>query len=332
MATLQAGETGAMEQNTRPHGVFPMLYAFFDERGALDRRAFRQQIEAVVASGAHGVAVLGLMTEVGALSPAERRTIVDWAVEDIAGRAPLMATIAGPSVGETIALARAAEAAGADMLIVQPPLGAKPNEKDLADYFAAVMRATALPTGIQNAPEYLGVGLGAEAVAALASAHDNFTLMKAEGAVAVVKPFIDRVGSDIAIFNGRGGLELPDNLRAGAAGIVPAPDCADVQAAIYAAWRAGEEQRMDALYERILPYVVFAMQTLTVAIVFGKRMFAQRAGIDNACVCRIAPEPPEPFFEDAMRRWSARFGPYGRTAEEIKPPLPLPPRVKTQSP
>src|SRR5271165_5725343 len=107
-----------MEEHTRPRGVFPMLYAFFDERGGLDRRAFRRQVEAVVASGAHGVAVLGLMTEVGALSPAERRTLVDWAVEDVAGRAPLMATIAGADVGETIALARAAEAAGTDMLIV----------------------------------------------------------------------------------------------------------------------------------------------------------------------------------------------------------------------
>jgi hypothetical protein len=87
----KAGEDAAMEEHTRPRGVFPMLYAFFDERGALDRRAFRQQVEAVV--GAHGVAVLGLMTEVGALSPAERRTLVGWAVEDVAGRAPLMATI-----------------------------------------------------------------------------------------------------------------------------------------------------------------------------------------------------------------------------------------------
>ncbi len=301
-----------MEERARPSGVFPMLYAFFDERGALDRRAFRQQVEAVVASGAHGVAVLGLMTEVGALSPAERRTLVDWAVEDVAGRAPLMATIAGSNVSETVALARAAEAAGADMLIVQPPLGARPDERELADYFSAVMRATGLPTGIQNAPDYLGVGLGADAMKRLASAHDNFTLMKAEGAVAVVKPFIDLLGRDFAIFNGRGGLELPDNLRAGAAEIVPAPDCADVQAAAFDAWRAGDEKRMDALYEGILPYVVFAMQTLTVAIVCGKRMFARRAGIENACSCRIARDPPEPFFEDAMRRWSARFGAYGR--------------------
>ena len=84
---------------------------------------------------------------------------------------------------------------------------------------------------------------------------------------------------------------------------------------------------MDALYEGILPYVVFAMQTLTVAIVCGKRMFARRAGIENACACRIARDPPEPFFDEAMRRWSARFGAYGRAAEGVKPALPpAPPR------
>jgi 2-keto-3-deoxy-L-arabinonate dehydratase len=316
-----------MEEYARPRGVFPMLYAFFDERGALDRRAFRQQVEAVVASGAHGVAVLGLMTEVGALSAAERRTLVDWAVEDVAGRAPLMATIAGSNLNETVALARAAESAGADMLIVQPPLDARPDERELADYFSSAMRATALPTGIQNAPDYLGVGLGPDSVERLALAHDNFVLMKAEGAVAVVKPYIDLLGRTLAIFNGRGGLELTDNLRAGAAGIVPVPDCADVQAAIFDAWQAGDEARMDALYETILPYVVFAMQTLTVAIVCGKRMFARRAGIENACSCRIARDPPEPFFDDGMRRWSARFGAYGQAAEVIMTPLPpAPPR------
>ena len=232
-----------------------------------------------------------------------------------------MATIAGSDVAETSALARDAEAAGADMLIYQPPLGAKPCEPELAEYFASVLRATRLPSGVQNAPEFLGVGLSPGAVGRLASAHETFTLMKGEGAVATVKPFIDLLGGAVAVFNGRGGLELPDNLRAGAAGVVPAPDCADSQVAIFEAWRAGDEARMDALYERILPYIVFAMQTLSVAIVCGKRVFARRAAIDNACACRVGGDP-EPFFEAAMRRWSARFGPYGRTAAGATSPPP----------
>ena len=291
-------------------GVVPMLYAVFNDAGTLDRAAFRRQIEAVLAAGASSAAILGLITEVSTLSPQERQRLVDWAVEDIGGRASLVVTISGSNVVEARRLARGAEAAGADGLFIQPPLGARPNEAELSEFFAEVMDAVTLPTGIQNAPEYLGVGLSAESVRALAARRPHFRIMKGEGPVAVVKPYIDRLGDGMAVFNGRGGLELPDNLRAGCAGMVPAPDCADIQLDIYAAFQAGDFERMDSLYREILPYVVFAMQTISIAIVYGKFLFAHRAGIDSACACRVAPGARDPFFEAAAQRWSRGFGPY----------------------
>jgi len=259
---------------------------------------------------AHGVAALGLMTEVGALSATERQTIVDWAAEDIAGRTPLLVTIVGSTIAEAVRLARHAQSAGAAYLAIQPLLGAKPSLAELSEFYAAIMRSVSVPVGIQNAPEYLGVGLDPEAVKILRAQHPNFLLMKGEGAVFSVKPFIDSIGADLAVFCGRGGLELPDNLRAGCAGVVPAPDCADIQVSIYEAWRAGDEDRMDALYKRILPYIVFAMQALPVAIFYGKRMFARRARIENSCACRMK-IAPEGFFDAAMIRWSSRLGAYG---------------------
>ncbi len=50
-------------------GVYPMLYAFFDAAGRLDRGAMRAQVEHCVASEVHGIAALGLGTEVKKLSP-----------------------------------------------------------------------------------------------------------------------------------------------------------------------------------------------------------------------------------------------------------------------
>ena len=298
------------EARFQPSGIYPILYAFFDARGALDRRAWRAEVEAVIAAGAPGIAILGLITEVAALEPRERRTLVEWTVEDVAGRVPILATIAGRDLDETCALARDAEAAGASALILQPPIGARPSESELSEFFAEVMAAAKAPVGIQNAPEFLGVGLSPPAVRALAERRPNFTLMKGEGPVAIVKRYVDALKPRVAVLNGRGGLESPDNLRAGCAGLVPAPDCADWQMAIHAAFVAGDEARMDALYRDILPYVVFAMQSLDVAVSCGKRMFAARAGIDNACACRVVRDAPDPFLLAAMRRWSARFGAY----------------------
>ena len=48
-------------------GIYPMLYGLFDADGALDRVAMAKQVESVVRSGAHGLAILGLATEVGKL-------------------------------------------------------------------------------------------------------------------------------------------------------------------------------------------------------------------------------------------------------------------------
>ncbi len=294
-----------------PRGIFPMLYAFFDGDDRLDRAAFRQQVELCIAAGCHGIAILGLITEVKALSPAERDTLVRWAVADIAGRVPLMTTIVGATLAEVRELAAAAEAAGADHLILQPPLGQRPPSGELLEFYSAAMDGISVPVGIQNAPEFLGVGLSPAEVGILRRRHANFTVMKGEGPVLQVKPFIDALGDRLVVFNGRGGLELPDNLLAGCAGMIPAPDCADLQIALYNAHIAGDLAEVERLYARILPYVVFAMQTLDVAIFYGKRMFARRGGIANACACRVPPfATPDPFFEAALARWSAGFGPY----------------------
>ena len=83
-------------------GIYPILYAFFDDSDRLDRVAMRRQVEACIRHGAHGIAILGLATEVGKLSLAERRQLVDWAAEDIAGRVPLAVTVAEPSVGAQV--------------------------------------------------------------------------------------------------------------------------------------------------------------------------------------------------------------------------------------
>jgi 2-keto-3-deoxy-L-arabinonate dehydratase len=94
-------------------GVYPMLYAFFDRAGRLDRGAMRAQVDYCVASRAHGVAALGLGTEVSKLSPPERRQAMQWAAEDLRGRLPLAITVFGATPDEQIAFVQAAAARGA---------------------------------------------------------------------------------------------------------------------------------------------------------------------------------------------------------------------------
>ena len=58
------------------HGIYPMLYAYFDANGALDRGAMQAEVEACVGAGAHGIAVGGLASETNKLATSERRQLM----------------------------------------------------------------------------------------------------------------------------------------------------------------------------------------------------------------------------------------------------------------
>jgi 2-keto-3-deoxy-L-arabinonate dehydratase len=102
-------------------GTYPMLYAFYGADGTVQRDPFKRQIEAALAAGAAGVAVLGLATEVGKLGRAEQREIVNWIAEDAGGRLPFVVTVADGNIPDMIDSARFAANAGARWLILQPP-------------------------------------------------------------------------------------------------------------------------------------------------------------------------------------------------------------------
>lgn len=291
----------------KPQGIWPMLYAFFDRDNQLDRAAFEAQIDWCLDRGCRGIAILGLLTEVSTLSIDERRLLVRWAAARIDGRVPLLATIAGGTLEEVVSLALAAGDSGADLLVLQPPLGSRPAADELAAFFSAVMAAVDAPIGIQNAPEFLGTGLEADDILALRRRHPHFMLMKAEGPIVAVKRFLEALGGEMAIFNGRGGLELVDNLVAGCAGMIPAPETLPLQQRIFDEMRAGDLAAAVQSYAKLAPYAVFSMQSLPVAIGVGKRSFARIAGIANDGACRIA-VPIDPFLDAAAQRWLALAG------------------------
>lgn len=293
-----------------PRGIYPMLYAFFNEQGRLDRDASRRQVEAFVKHGAHGMAVLGLATEVNKLADAERRQLLEWVAEDLDGRLPLAVTVNAATVEAQVEFARFARALGAAWVILQPPPERNVPEAFFIRFFGAVADRVDLPVAIQNAPEYIGVGLSPEGVNILSRNHPNFRILKGEGPVITIRRFIEHTQGRVAVFNGRGGLELVDNLRAGCAGMIPATDTFDRQARIFELLQAGQEPQAEALYREILPAVVFTMQSLDTLVCYGKRIAAARMGLAGV-FDREPAMVPEPFGLACAARYARELGPLG---------------------
>ena len=288
-------------------GIIPMQYAFFDRTGRLDRDAMRRQARAAIAGAAHGVAVLGLGTEVGKLDPSERRSVIDWVSEEVQGRLPLVVTVAGATVEEQTELARYAQRAGAAWLILQPPPERGLPEAHYRDFFAQVMARVELPVAIQNAPEYIGIGLGDAALQQLARERPNFAAVNGEGPAVAIRRTVQAV-APLAVLNGRGGLELIDNLRAGCTGLIPATDTFDAQVRIFAAMRGGDEAQAESVYREVLPAIVFVMQSLDTLLCYGKRLAALRLGLGEVHDRQPGLAPSE-FGLACVRRYAEELGP-----------------------
>jgi 4-hydroxy-tetrahydrodipicolinate synthase len=265
-----------------------------------------------LAGGAHGLAVLGLATEVNKLSSAEKRDVVRWSAGEIAGSVPLAVTVAEATAEEAARFVLDAEELGAAWCILQPPpVRGLPEAEYIAWYGEVaemVGKRSRIPLGIQNAAAYIGVGLSPAGVAALARNHGNLTLIKAEDSAVEVRRLVEMTGG-MTVFNGRAGLELTDCLRAGCAGMIPAPECADVQARIFDLMASGDEAAAEAEYRRILPMIAFAMQGVAMFLCYGKRMTAWRMGLPEIVERAPALRPTE-FGLACARRFADALGPY----------------------
>jgi 4-hydroxy-tetrahydrodipicolinate synthase len=155
------------------------------------------------------------------------------------------------------------------------------------------------------------VGLSNELLIELAQQRANFVLLKGEGPAVTIRRSVEALKGRLAVFNGRGGLELPDNLRAGCAGMIPATDTFDFQVRIFDLMRGGgaeDEAKAESIYRDVLPAIVFVMQSLDTLICYGKRIAATRLGIgevyDRAPALR-----PDPFGLARAEHYADGLGP-----------------------
>jgi len=289
-------------------GVYPMLYAFFDANGRLDRAAMRAQVDYCVAHGAHGIAALGLGTEVSKLEGEERRLVMDWAAEDLRDRLPLAITVFGATPAEQIAFVRAAAERGAAWVILQPPqTGASLTEDQLVDFFAAVADAAPVPVAIQNAPQYIGVGLSSAGLDRLSRDHPNVRLLKAEGSAVETRSLIELTEGRMDVFQGRGGLEFIDVMRAGCVGMIPSVESCHVQSRMFELMqtgRAADEAEAERLYAQLAPLIVFLMQSVGQFLCYGKRLTARRLGIAEVHD-RAPAQAPTAFGLECLARHAA---------------------------
>ena len=289
-----------------PTGIYPMVYSFFDEDGSLRLDTYEIQIEAAIRSQAAGLAILGLGSEVSKLTPSERLEVLKFVSSNLSGRKPLLTTVYGNSPKEQIEFGKQAIQFGTDAILLQPPTKAL-TDGALIDFFSEIVAKLNIPIGIQNAPEFLGFGLSNPGIIKLADKHDNFVMAKLECSAVQLQTMVKDLKENVMIFNGRCGLELTDNLRAGAAGIIPGIETIDKTNEIFRLFNCKKVREADELYSDLLPILCFIMQGIPHFLTYGKMLAARRLGVDFGGFRKPELMPTE-FGKQCIKRFTDQLG------------------------
>ena len=143
-----------MEKRAKFHGSMPALVTPFKD-GKIDEPAFRALIDWQITSGSHGLVPVGTTGESPTLTPRRARRVVDICIDEARGRVPVIAGAGSNNTAEAIELARHAEKAGADAVLVVTPYYNKPTQEGLYQHFKAVNDAIGIPIIIYNIPAAL---------------------------------------------------------------------------------------------------------------------------------------------------------------------------------
>ena len=264
----------------RLKGIFPIIYCFFNKNNTLDKKLILEEIELIKKIGSNGIASLGLATEVNKLSFNEKKFIIELVAENCVGSIPAAVTIQGSSFHEYIKLIDVAKNNQADWIILQPLIKKNTTDKDCYNFFKKLIPYVGdTIVGIQNAKEYLGVGLKSKDIIKLYKTYDNFRAIKGESSAALIQSEISKYPKDLRVFNGRGGQEIVDNFIVGCRGIVPALENADNFIKIYKYIQNKKFDNAHKEYMQILPSIVFIMQSINSLVCYGKRICAYRMGV-----------------------------------------------------
>lgn len=150
-------------------GVFPAATTQFDAALDVDLGATRRVQAALIRDGVDGLVLMGTVGEGNSLSAAEKRKLLEGAVETSEGRVPVIAGVSELTTAAAASFARDAARIGVSGLMVLPAMVYVPTPAELEHHFRAVADASALPIMLYNNPPSYRVNIDLPTLERLAS-------------------------------------------------------------------------------------------------------------------------------------------------------------------
>ena len=157
--------------------VLTAIVTPFRPDGSVDLDAFRALARHLVENGSDGLAVTGTTGEGATLSDRERFDLYETAVDELGGRATVLAGTGTYDTRHSVHLTQEADAIGVDGFLVVTPYYSKPPPRGVVAHFQAIAAATDKPIVAYNIPSRVVITIEPDTFAELARIP-NLTAVK----------------------------------------------------------------------------------------------------------------------------------------------------------
>lgn len=173
----------------------------------------------LVNSGSDGLVVAGTTGESPVLSKEEKIELFKTIVDQVGGKAAVIAGTGSNSTADSILLTQAAQKAGADGVLLVAPYYNKPTQEGLYQHFKAIAESTDLPVMLYNIPGRTSVNILPETVVRLAQISNIVAIKESSGSMDQVSELKRNLPEHFSIYSGDDSLTLPI-LSLGGKGVV----------------------------------------------------------------------------------------------------------------
>ncbi|HTL66422.1 MAG TPA: 4-hydroxy-tetrahydrodipicolinate synthase [Lacunisphaera sp.] len=189
-------------------------------RGEVAYDELRRLVEFQIKGGIDGLVPVGTTGESPTVTHEEHLEIIRCTIDAARGRVPVIAGTGSNSTHEAVAMTKAADAAGADAMLVVAPYYNRPTQEGLFRHFAQVAEATDKPIVLYSIPGRCGVEIGVGVVERLRARYPNVAHIKeAGGSVDRVDQLLQALGDSVTVLSGDDSLTLPF-MAVGAQGVI----------------------------------------------------------------------------------------------------------------
>ena len=170
--------------------------------GQVDYPTLRKLIDWHIAQGTDCIGVVGTTGESPTVNVEEHCEIIRVAVEQSAGRVPIMAGCGANSTAEAIELAQFAQKVGANCQLQVVPYYNKPTQEGQYLHFAAIAEAVDLPVILYNVPGRTVADMSHETVLRLTNVPGIVGIKEATGNIERAQWLIKETPDDFAVYSG----------------------------------------------------------------------------------------------------------------------------------